>query len=251
MGIGKLIIESGMADVMLVGGAEAPICPLLFAAFDRLEMMPTHFNDSPDAASRPFSADREGFVLGEGAAIMVMEREDLALERGARPLARVAGYSATCDAFHHFSQDPNRADAVRAVIEALQMAQVAPASVDYVNAHGSGTLINDPFETAVLHDSLGDHASVIPVSSTKSMLGHLMGASPAVEVAATVAAMDGGFVPPTLNLSRRDPECDLDYVPHHSRVGEIGVAISTSFGFGSRNAAVVVRRYSDGAGPRR
>lgn len=246
LGMGRALIESGTADVVLAGAAEAPICPLLFAAFDRLEMMPTSFNDDPAGASRPFSADREGFVLGEGSAVFVLERADHAAARGAGALAEVAGYAATCDAKSHFSQDEGGADAERAVRLALAMAGAGPVDVDYVNAHGSATRHNDPFETALLRRVLGERAARVPVSSSKSLFGHLLGASGAVEMAATVAGMQHGFLPPTLNLREPDPACDLDYVPNLPRSARIDVALSTSFGFGSRNAAIVVRRWEGG-----
>jgi 3-oxoacyl-[acyl-carrier-protein] synthase II len=247
LGLAQAMVQNGTADVILAGGAEAPICPLLFAAFDRLEMMAKRFNDEPATASRPFAADRDGFVLGEGAAIFVVERAEHALERGAPILAELAGYAATCDAKSHFAQDESGVDAERAVRMALAMASLVPAEIDYVNAHGSATRQNDPFETTVLKSALGEHARKIPVSSSKSMLGHLLGASGAVEVAATVAGMIGGFVPPTINLDHPDPACDLDYAPNASRPARIGAALSTSFGFGSRNAAVVLKRWGESA----
>jgi 3-oxoacyl-[acyl-carrier-protein] synthase II len=248
LGLGRAMIEAGMADVILAGGAEAPICPLLFAAFDRLNMMPVHFNDRPEVASRPFAADRDGFVLGEGAAVLVLERADHAAARGAKPIAEVAGYAATCDAFNHFSQAEGGDDAARAISLALQMAGATSDSVSYVNAHGSATLHNDTFETGILHRVLGQHAKSVPVSSTKSMLGHLLGASGAVELAATLVGMRDEFFPPTINLEVPDPACDLDYVPQVARPGRFDVALSVSFGFGSRNAAVVVKRPGGGDG---
>ena len=192
-------------------------------------------------ASRPFSADRDGFVLGEGSTVFVLEREDRARERGARILAEIAGYAATCDAKSHFSQDEGGEDAERAIRLALEMADVSPGGIDYVNAHGSATRQNDPFETGILHRVFGEGAAAIPVSSSKSMLGHLLGASGAVEAAATVIGMSRGFLPPTVNLNSRDPSCDLDYVPNAARPARIRTALSTSFGFGSRNAALVLR----------
>jgi len=245
IGLGRAMIMSGSADIVLAGGAEAPICPLLFAAFDRLAMMPSGFNDRPEAASRPFSADREGFVLGEGAAVVVIEALDHALARGASPIAIVAGYSATCDAHAHFSHDEGGADAERAILASLSMAGVTPAAVQYVNAHGSATVQNDSFETRILHRVLGARAACVPVSSSKSMFGHLLGASGAVELAATLIGMKEGFVPPTINLDVPDESCDLDYVPNVARPSQVEVALSTSFGFGSRNAALVVKRWRD------
>lgn len=240
LGLARTMIQAGMADVVLSGGAEAPLFPMLFAAFDRLEMMPTRFNDSPAFASRPFSADRDGFVLGEGGAVLVLEREDRARARGATILARLAGYGATCDAKSHFAQEESGVDAERAIRTALAEAGVALDRVDYVNAHGSATRQNDPFETAVLRRVFGEGAARVPVSSSKSMFGHLLGAGPAIELAATIVGMQGGFLPPTINLDARDPSCDLDYVAGAARPARIRAALSTSFGFGSRNAALVV-----------
>lgn len=245
IGLGAAMIRAGIVDVMIVGGAEAPICPMLFAAFDRLRLMPTHFNDCPEVASRPFAADREGFVLGEGAGMLVLEDASHAVRRGARPIARLAGYGATCDAASHFSHAEGGRDAVAAIASALQASGVDSAAIDYVNAHGSATVQNDPFETRVLREVLGERAWRVPISSSKSMCGHLLGASAAVELIATVVGMDEGFVPPTINLEFADRDCNLDYVPRESRPCKFSVAVSTSFGFGSRNAALVVKRWSD------
>ena len=247
IGLARTLIASGQADVVLAGGVEAPIFPLLFAAFDRLEMMSSRFNDDPATASRPFSIDRDGFVLGEGGAMFVVESPRSAGERGARPLATIAGYAATCDAKSHFAQDESGADASRAIRIAIEAAGLGPGDLDYVNAHGSATPQNDFFETAVLRRVLGEGIARIPVSSTKSMVGHLLGACGAVELAATIAGMEGGFLPPTINLRERDPACDLDWVANASRPARIRAALSTSFGFGSRNAALVVRAAGRGA----
>ena len=241
LGLARMLILAGQADVVLAGGAEAPLFPLLFAAFDRLEMMSSRFNDEPATASRPFSADRDGFVLGEGAAILVVENAERARERGARILATLAGYGATCDAKSHFSQDETGVDAERAIRLALESAGIAPEAIDYVNAHGSATPQNDFFEVGILRRVFGAAAAHLPVSSTKSMVGHLLGACGAVELAATIAGLHGGFLPPTINLRAPDPDCDLDWVANGSRPVRLRAALSTSFGFGSRNAALVVR----------
>lgn len=240
IGLARTLVASGQADVVLAGGVEAPLFPLLFATFDRLEMMSSRFNDEPATASRPFSADRDGFVLGEGGAIFVVESARHAIERGVRSLAVVGGYGATCDAKSHFSQDESGDDAARAIRIALDGAGIGPGGLDYVNAHGSATPQNDFFETGVLRRVFGEEAARIPVSSTKSMVGHLLGACGAVELAATIAGMEGGFLPPTINLRERDPACDLDWVADGARPARIRAALSTSFGFGSRNAALVV-----------
>jgi 3-oxoacyl-[acyl-carrier-protein] synthase II len=242
IGLGRDLVAHGIADVVLAGGAEAPLSPLVFASFDRLRMMPTSFNESPESACRPFSVDREGMVMGEGAAVFVLESEDHLRERGAAALAEIAGFAATCDAEGHFVQKETGEDAVRAIEQALSRAGMAAGELDYVNAHGTGTSQNDPFETRVLRTVFGEGAGRLAVSSTKSMVGHLLGASGAAELAATLVAMQGGFVPPTINLREPDPACDLDFVPGEARPARIDAALSTSFGFGSRNAAIVVRR---------
>jgi 3-oxoacyl-[acyl-carrier-protein] synthase II len=247
IGLGRAMIVSGTADIALVGGAEAPIFPGLFAAFDKLDLMPTHFNDQPERASRPFDRDRDGFVLGEGAAILLLESETAARARSAGPRVEVAGYAATCDADNHFSQEASGGDAIRAVELALRDAGAGVADVDYVNAHGSATLQNDSFEARVLRRVLGERAGHVPVSSSKSMLGHLLGACGAVEAIAATLAIRDGFAPPTINLDAPDPECDLDHVSRAARPTRIRTALSTSFGFGSRNAALLFREVEDGA----
>lgn len=242
IGLGRMMILSGQVDLLLVGGAEAPMTPSLFAAFDRLGMMPSRYNDRPDAAARPFDVDREGPVLGEGAVIFVLESERHARKRGARLLAAVSGYGATCDASSHFHQEPSGADATRAIREALNTSRIAAEEIEYVNAHGTGTRENDPFESRVLHNVLGSRALHVPVSSSKSQFGHLLGAAGAIEAAAVIAAMDGGFVPVTRNLENPDPECNLRHVMGRPESLRVDVALSTNFGFGSRNAALLFRR---------
>lgn len=244
-GLARGLLEGGMVDVVLAGGTDAPLAPVLFGAFDRIGAMPREFNDDPTTASRPFSADRCGFVLGEGAAVFVLERAESAQARGARIHAEVAGYGATCDADDHFTQEESGDEAVRAIEQALGDAGVEPSEVDYVNAHGTATKQNDAFETRVLRRVLGESAASTPVSSTKSMVGHTLGACGAVELAATLVGMREGFVPPTINLDDPDPECDLDHVANRARPARIDVALSTSFGFGSRNGAMVVRKARD------
>ncbi|MBM4268900.1 MAG: beta-ketoacyl-[acyl-carrier-protein] synthase family protein [Deltaproteobacteria bacterium] len=245
IGLACALLEAGTVDFILAGGSDAPLAPLLFASFDRLGAMARRFNDRPEQASRPFAADRDGFVLGEGAGVFVLEKRERARERSAPILAEIAGYGATCDAAHHFTQEESGVDATRAVVEALRQGNLSPDDVDYVNAHGTATAQNDPFETAIFHRVFGERAPRLPVSSTKSMVGHLLGACGAVELAATIVGMHEGFLPPTLNLDEPDPACDLDYVAHRARPAQIDVALSTSFGFGSRNAALVVRKPDD------
>ena len=195
MGVARLMIEAGLADIMLVGGAEAPLTPSLFAAFDRLGILPTRSNDRPEAAACPFDVRRDGPALGEGAVVFVFESEASAHARGVRPLAEMAGYGGTCDAASHFSQEQTGVDAVRAVEDALASAGVSPRDLDYVNAHCTGTPENDPFETRVLQRVLGADVDRVPVSSSKSQFGHLLGGAAAIEAAAVLVAMEGSFLP--------------------------------------------------------
>lgn len=242
IGLAKMMIESGAVDVVFAGGADAPICPSVLGGFERLHMMPTSFNETPSRAARPFDRSREGLVLGEGAVVLVIEGGSHARARGARPRAALAGYGATCDAGSHFKQQESGEEASRAIVMACRGAGIAPSEIDYVNAHGTGTRENDVFEARVLKALLGSRAKSIPVSSSKSQFGHLLGAAAAIEAAATVLAIEGQFLPPTLNLDEPDEECDLDHVPGRAREHPVHVALSTSFGFGSRNAALVFRR---------
>lgn len=239
-------IAVGSLDAAIVGGSEAPIFPALFAAFDRMQVL-SRFGGAPAQASRPFSRDRSGFVLSEGAGILILEAEDVARARGARVYAELAGFGATCDAHHHLAPAADGKAAARAVTMALEQAGVDSVEVDYVNAHGTGTQKNDEVETLIMKDIFGERAVHVPVSSSKSMLGHLIGASAAVELIICVLAMRDGVIPPTINLAERDPRCDLDYVTEGARQAPLKTVLSTSFGFGSRNAALVVRRYEGGA----
>jgi 3-oxoacyl-[acyl-carrier-protein] synthase II len=244
IGLGASLLREGVVDAMLVGGAEAPLTPSLFAAFDRLKMMPSSFNSAPQEASRPFDIRREGMVLGEGAAILVLETEQVARSRGAIPIMEIAGYGSTCDAASHFHQEGSGDQALRAINLALTGASATVADIDYVNAHGTATRENDVFESRVLRRLFGSLVSSVPVSSVKSQLGHSLGACGCMEVMAVMAGMEGGFVPATTNLQYPDPECALAHVPGVVRDWRIDVALSTNFGFGSRNAALVLRRVS-------
>lgn len=241
IGLGQMMIESGAVDIVLAGGADAPIIQSLLASFERLGLVSTHFNDCPGNAARPFSEDRDGLVIGEGAAMLVVEAEEHAAARGARTRARLLGYGATCDAGSHFRQEPSGRDAIRAIEIALSAAGMSASSLDYVNAHGTGTRDNDPFEAMVLQRVLGERALDVPVSSSKSQFGHLLGASGAVEAAAVVAAIEGRFAPATLNLERVASDCELSHV-RDVRPLDVDAALSVSFGFGSRNAALVLGR---------
>jgi 3-oxoacyl-[acyl-carrier-protein] synthase II len=235
------MIRSGRSKRVLCGGVDAPITPGTIAAFCLMRAVPTHWNEQPERAARPFDSQREGFVLGEGAWLFVLEEREAALERGARIRAEIAGYGASCEAFHRVAlSTPD--EGARAMREAMQDAGVAPEEIDYVNLHGTGTRQNDPLETAAVKLALGERAFDVPMSGTKSQIGHPQGASGAAGIAAALAAMEGGFVPPTINLESPDPECDLDYVPNQARLGEVSTALCNCLGFGSKNAAVVLKK---------
>ncbi|MBI3770245.1 MAG: beta-ketoacyl-[acyl-carrier-protein] synthase family protein [Deltaproteobacteria bacterium] len=240
LGIAMSQIRSGVIDVAIAGASEAPLFPTLFAAFDRLALMSRRPGD-PCAACRPFSLARDGIVLSEGAGVCVLESEQHARSRKALMLAELAGFGATSDAYHHFQQRPEGEEAARAIEVALMDAKAVPDDVDYVSAHGTGTLSNDAIETIVIKRALGSRASTVPVSSIKSMTGHLMGACAALEAVACVKTLQDQIVPPTINLHERDPACDLDYVPNEARRVRMRTIVSNSFGFGSRNAALVFR----------
>jgi 3-oxoacyl-[acyl-carrier-protein] synthase II len=233
-------VASGALDAAVVGGSDAAIFPLCFTGFDRLGAL-SRSNDPPEQASRPFSADRSGFVLSEGAGALVIEAEEVARARGARLYAELAGFGATCDAFHQLAPAPEGAQGVRAVELALRQAGMSADDVDYVNAHGTGTPKNDLVETVIMKRVFGERAYRLPISSSKSMTGHLLGASGAVELVISILALRQAIVPPTINVIEPDPACDLDYVTEGPRRMTLRAALSTSFGFGSRNAALVVR----------
>jgi 3-oxoacyl-[acyl-carrier-protein] synthase II len=248
IGEAAAVIRRGDADLMVAGGTEAGMGELGLASFCVGKAFSTR-NDEPERASRPFDADREGFIGGEGAGVMILERMDLALARGAPISGEVLGYGASNDAYHLIAPDPTAAGAVRAIEAALRNAGVTPDDIDYVNAHGTGTALGDVAETLALKRVFGERAYDVPVSSTKSMIGHLFGAAGAVEGIVTVLALRDGVLPPTINLDTPDPACDLDYVPHVARRADIRVAMSNSFGLGGQNAVAVFARY-DGDGER-
>ena len=233
-------IRYGELDVVFAGGAQAPISQPLVSAFCMLRGMSTQ-NDEPTTASRPFDKERDGFVMGEGAGILVIEEMEHALRRGVRIYGEIIGYAATCDAYHMTNPRPDGRDAARAVRLAIKDAGIDPTEIDYVNAHGTSTPLNDKTETKVLKDTLGDHANTIPVSSVKSMIGHLIGASASVEVVASCLALEHQVLPPTINLHNPDPECDLDYVPNTARPAKIRTILKNSFGFGGKNSALILR----------
>ncbi len=235
-------ILRGDADVMLAGGVESTITPLAVAGFASMRALSTR-NDEPERASRPFDKDRDGFVMGEGGAVLVLEELSHAKARGARIYAELAGYGASCDAYHITAPDPQGDGAARCIQAALRSAGLSPDEVDYVNAHGTGTPFNDYYETLALKRVFGEHARRLWVSSTKSMTGHLLGAAGSVEAVFSALAVRDQVAPPTINQDTPDPDCDLDYVPNQAREGEIGVALSNSFGFGGTNASLVMRRF--------
>jgi len=243
IGVAYELIKRGDAQVAITGGSEAIINPIGIASFGALKALSTR-NDEPQTASRPFDATREGFVIGEGACILVLENLKHAQERGANILAEVAAYGASGDAFHITQPESDGEGAVRAMRLAMGKAGIEAVDIDYVNAHGTSTPINDRVETKALKGAFGDEAYNIPVSSTKSMTGHLIGAAGAVEAAVCVTAIQEGIVPPTLNLVNPDPDCDLDYVPGVAREVEVNVAMSNTFGFGGHNSVLIFRRYS-------
>lgn len=244
MAIGEAFrqIRDGYADVMLAGGSEAPLATLCFGAFALIRAMSTR-NDDPTNASRPFDADRDGFVMGEGAAVLLLESWEHAEARGARIYAELSGYGTTNDAHHMTAPLPGGAQAARCVQMALADANVAPTDVEYINAHGSSTPLNDPTETVAIKRVFGDHAYRIPISSTKGYYGHALGASGAFEAAICALAIQRGWIPPTVGLQTPDPECDLDFVPGTGRDVQPRVVVSNSFGFGGINSALVFRRH--------
>ena len=237
------MIRRGVADVIFAGGSEAAVTRIGFAGFSSMKAMSTNFNDDPSRASRPFDQNRDGFVMGEGAGVLVMETMENAQKRGARIYAEVIGYSATCDAFHVTTPDGESKALTRCMKLALEQASVPVQQVDYVNAHGTSTPYNDRSETTALKNVFGDYAkSGLMVSSTKSMTGHLLGAAGAIEAAAVCKAIQENVIPPTINYEEPDPDCDLDYVPNESRDAEVKLAMSNNSGFGGHNASLVFRK---------
>lgn len=236
------LIQNGYAQAMICGGCEAAITPLAMAGFAAARAMSTR-NDDPTHACRPFDKDRDGFVMGEGSGILILEELQHALSRGARIYAEIVGYGMTCDAYHMTSIVPGGEGASRAIQLALKDAGIKPELVSYINAHGTSTPVNDPNETSAIKRALGEHARKIAISSTKSMTGHLLGGSGGIEGVATVLAIANDHLPPTINLQNPDAECDLDYVANVSRPQQIEVALSNSFGFGRHNVTLAFRKY--------
>ena len=241
MGEAWRIIKFGDADIILAGGSEACIIQVGIAGFSAMRALSLR-NDEPERASRPFDKDRDGFVMGEGAGVLILEEYEHAKKRGAKIYCEIAGYGLTADAYHMSAPLPEGEGAARCMRMAMSHAKVNPEEVDYINAHGTSTPVGDMCETKAVKAAFGDHArNGLLVSSTKSMTGHLLGAAGAVEMAACVMAMRDGIVPPTINLDNPDPECDLDYVPHKAREKKVRTAISNSFGFGGHNSSVLIK----------
>ncbi|ASJ54477.1 beta-ketoacyl-[acyl-carrier-protein] synthase II [Brevibacillus formosus] len=236
------LIQFDHADVMIAGGAEATVRPMAFAGFCSAKAMSTR-NDEPQKASRPFDKDRDGFVMGEGAGVLILEELEHAKKRGATIIAEVIGYGMSADAHHITSPSPGGEGAARCMASALKDAGVDPTEVQYINAHGTSTDQGDIAETQAIKRVFGEHAYKLAVSSTKSMTGHLLGATGGVEAIATAYALRDQVLPPTINLENPDPECDLDYVPNHARKATVNVAVSNTFGFGGHNATVILKRY--------
>lgn len=237
------IIQRGEADVMIAGGTESVITPLGIGGFTAMRALSTR-NDEPEKASRPFDKDRDGFVMGEGAGILILEEMQHAINRGAKIYAEIIGYGMTGDAYHITSPSPNGEGAARCMYAALKDSGISPVEIDYINAHGTSTKYNDELETVAIKKIFGEHAYKLAVSSTKSMTGHLLGASGGVEGIICVLSIFNKIIPPTINLENPDPGCDLDYVPHKARTSDINAAMSNSFGFGGTNACIIFRKYT-------
>ena len=242
LGLAMDMIKQDRANIMLAGGAEAPIMPFTFAAFNALRVMSSS-NDSPKEASRPFDKERDGFVMGEGAAVLVLEELNHAKRRKAHIYAELTGYGSTSGGYHMVMPAPDGKDAARAIKLALRTARIRPEQVDYINAHGTSTQANDTIETKAIKEIFNGHAYKIGVSSTKSMIGHSLGASGAIEAVACVMAMQSNIMPPTINYKIKDPNCNLNYVPNEPQQKKLNFVLSNSFGFGSNNSCIILRRY--------
>lgn len=236
------VIQHGAADIMFTGGAESAITPLSFAGFCSNKALST--NPNPAKACRPFDKDRDGFIMGEGAGVLVLESLEHAQNRGATIFGEIVGYGCTCDAHHITAPHPEGIGGVKSMQFAIEDAGIRPEEIGYINAHGTSTPLNDVGETKVIKQAFGEHAYKLAVSSTKSMTGHLLGAAGAIEAIITAMALKDGFLPPTINLVNPDPECDLDYVPNTGRPAQINYALSNALGFGGHNAAIVLKKYS-------
>ncbi len=246
IGVAYELIQHGDIPVMIAGGAESIINPLGITAFNALKALSTS-NDPPQKASRPFDKNRNGFIISEGSVILVLERLEHAIERGANILAEIIGYGATSDSFHVTQPLENGAGAAKAMAAALKKAGIKPEEIDYINAHGTSTQLNDAMETKAIKTVFGEYAYKVPISSTKSMMGHLIGCAGAVEPAICIWTILKGVIPPTINYETPDPECDLDYVPNVARSAKVNTALTNSFGFGGHNSVLILRRYTEAA----
>ncbi|MFO7996845.1 MAG: beta-ketoacyl-ACP synthase II [Dehalococcoidia bacterium] len=236
------LIQFDEADAMIAGGTDAYVLPIAISGFDKMRAL-SRRNSEPEKASRPFDKDRDGFLIGEGAGVVILEEMESAVRRGARIYAELVGYGSNIDGLH--VTEPDWQNQARCLTLALTDAGVPPDDVDYINAHGTSTVLNDVSETKAIKKALGEHAKKVPISSNKSMIGHLLGAAGAVEAIFTVLAIRDGIIPPTMNYDTPDPDCDLDYVPNIARKSQVNVALSNSFGFGGANAALVFKKYTD------
>ncbi len=237
------LVRRGVADIVITGGTESIIKDFAIAGFSSMRAMPINYNDDPERASRPFDAKREGFVFSEGAAALIVESLDHARSRSAHIYAEVLGHASSADAYHIAAPDPQAAGPARAMVWALQDAGISPQDVDYINAHGTSTPLNDSTETRAIKNVFGDHAYKIAISSSKSMLGHAMGASGALEAITCILIINHGWITPTINYEYPDPDCDLDYVPNQARQQTVNIALSNSFGLGGQNACLILKKY--------
>ncbi|MBN2049864.1 MAG: beta-ketoacyl-ACP synthase II [Spirochaetales bacterium] len=242
IGNALMLLHSGLADMVITGGTESSITRMGVAGFNVIQALSTRFNDEPERACRPFDKDRDGFILAEGAGTLILETESHAKKRGAKIYAELAGYGSTCDANHLTAPHPEGLGAARAMRIALSDAGMKPEEIDYINAHGTSTPTNDPLETKSIKTAFGDHARKVKISSTKSMHGHVIGGTGAVEAIISILAMREGYFPPTINLEEPDPACDLDYVPNKGIKGTINAVMSNSLGFGGHNAILIFRK---------
>ncbi len=236
------MIRHGDVDIAIAGGTEAPITPIAIAGFAACNAL-SRRNDEPQKASRPFDAGRDGFVMGEGSAVVILESLESAQRRGAQPIVEIVGYAATGDAYHLTQPAPEGEGTARAMRLALQRAHLKPEEIDYINAHGTSTPMNDKFETMAIKGVFGEDAYKIPISSTKSMTGHLLGASGTLEAAFCMLAIQNGVIPPTINLDEPDPDCDLDYTPYLARRGQVRAALTNSMGFGGHNSSLIFQKF--------
>lgn len=245
MGNALNAIRNGQIDVAVTGGMEAAITRFGVAGFIQLTALSTKYNDTPEKACRPFDRDRDGFVIGEGAGVLILEELEHALKRGAKIYGEVAGYGMSCDAYHITAPDNTGEGPARSMRWALQDAGMDPSEIDYLNAHGTSTPTNDPLETMAIKKAFGDHAYKLPISSTKSMTAHMVGGAGGIEAIISLMAMRDGFIPPTINLDHPDDDCDLDYVPHKGRKAEIRTVMSDNLGFGGHNGTIIFKKFED------